>query len=76
MTKTAVVALGGNALTRKGQAGTCEEMTANAAEMAASVGAVIQAGWRVMIVHGNGRHPHRTRPGPPDRSGWPRWPRG
>jgi carbamate kinase len=54
MTKTAVVALGGNALTRKGQAGTCEEMTANAAEMAASVGAVIQAGWRVMIVHGNG----------------------
>jgi carbamate kinase len=54
MTKTAVVALGGNALTRPGQAGTCEEMTAAAAEMAACVNEVIEAGWRVVIVHGNG----------------------
>jgi carbamate kinase len=54
MTKTAVVALGGNALTRPGQAGTCEEMMAAAAEMAACVNEVIEAGWRVVIVHGNG----------------------
>jgi carbamate kinase len=54
MTKTAVVALGGNALTRPGQAGTCEEMLASAMEMAASVNEVIEAGWRVVMVHGNG----------------------
>lgn len=54
MTKTAVVALGGNALTLPGQAGTCEEMLASAAAMAASINEVIAAGWRVVIVHGNG----------------------
>jgi carbamate kinase len=54
MTRTAVVALGGNALTRTGQSGTCEEMLANAAVMASAVNDVIEAGWRVVIVHGNG----------------------
>src|SRR5262249_48256607 len=54
MSKTAVVALGGNALTRPGQTGTAEEMLSSAAEMAASVNEVIQAGWRVVLVHGNG----------------------
>jgi len=54
MTKTAVVALGGNALTRLGQSGTAKEMAANAAAMAACVNDVIEAGWRVVIVHGNG----------------------
>jgi carbamate kinase len=54
MTKTAVVALGGNALTRVGQAGTYDEMTANAAVMATAVNDVLEAGWRVVIVHGNG----------------------
>ncbi|HEX4656890.1 MAG TPA: carbamate kinase [Streptosporangiaceae bacterium] len=54
MTKTAVVALGGNALTRPGQAGTYEEMLASATEMASSINEVIEAGWRVVIVHGNG----------------------
>ena len=54
MTKTAVVALGGNALTLPGQAGTCEEMLGSAAAMAAAVNEVIEAGWRLVIVHGNG----------------------
>ena len=54
MTKTAVVALGGNALTRLGQFGTAEELAANAAAMAACVNDVLEAGWRVVIVHGNG----------------------
>ena len=54
MTKIAVVALGGNALTRLGQSGTAAEMAGNAAAMAASVNDVIEAGWRVVIVHGNG----------------------
>jgi carbamate kinase len=54
MTKTAVVALGGNALTQLGQSGTAEEMACNAAAMAACVNDVIEAGWRVVMVHGNG----------------------
>src|SRR5262245_62821602 len=54
MTKTAVIALGGNALTRAGQPGTHDEMLANAAGMAAAVNDVVEAGWRVVIVHGNG----------------------
>jgi carbamate kinase len=54
MAKTAVVALGGNALTLPGQAGTCEEMLTRATDMAASINGIIEAGWRVVVVHGNG----------------------
>jgi len=54
MTKIAVVALGGNALTMAGQSGTYDEMMANAAAMATAVNEVLEAGWRVVIVHGNG----------------------
>jgi carbamate kinase len=54
MTKIAVVALGGNALTQAGQPGTYDEMMTNAAAMAAAIDDVIGAGWRVVIVHGNG----------------------
>jgi carbamate kinase len=54
MTKTAVVALGGNALTLPGQAGRCEEMLARAVEMATAITEVMDAGWRVVVVHGNG----------------------
>jgi carbamate kinase len=54
MTKTAVIALGGNALTRAGQPGTVHDMAGSAAAMAAPVNDVIEAGWRVVIVHGNG----------------------
>ena len=54
MSKIAVVALGGNALTRAGQSGTHDEMMANAAAMATAVNDVLEAGWRVVIVHGNG----------------------
>jgi carbamate kinase len=54
MGRTAVIALGGNAFTRAGQAGTYEEQEANALVMAKSVMALLRAGWRVVIVHGNG----------------------
>jgi carbamate kinase len=54
MTKIAVVALGGNALTRTGQSGTYDEVVANAAAMATAVNDVLEAGWRAVIVHGNG----------------------
>ncbi|HEX7275781.1 MAG TPA: carbamate kinase [Acidimicrobiales bacterium] len=54
MAKTAVVALGGNALTREGQAGTYDELQANATQMARSVCSLLRTGWRVVLVHGNG----------------------
>lgn len=54
MSKTAVVALGGNAFTLADQAGTYDEKCANAAAMAVAVKGIIDAGWRVVIVHGNG----------------------
>ena len=54
MTKITVVALGGNALTRPGQSGTYDEMMTNATAMAAAVNDVMEAGWRVVIAHGNG----------------------
>lgn len=52
--RTVVVALGGNVLTREGQAGTHEEQAANAHQMARSVARIIDADWRVVITHGNG----------------------
>ena len=54
MSKIAVVALGGNALTREGQRGTQEEQYENARAMARSVRSLIRQGWRIIIVHGNG----------------------
>ncbi len=54
MAKTAVVALGGNALIREGQTGTYSEQEANATAMAKSVCSLLRTGWRVVLVHGNG----------------------
>lgn len=54
MTKTAVLALGGNALTREHEQGTIEEQYANALVMAKSVRSLIRSGWGIVIVHGNG----------------------
>ncbi|MGH7746462.1 MAG: carbamate kinase [Candidatus Dormibacteria bacterium] len=54
MARIAVIALGGNAFTRAGQAGTYEEQEANAQGMARSVMALLRSGWGVVIVHGNG----------------------
>lgn len=54
MPRTVVVALGGNAITRATQAGTHAEQAANAGAMAATVCALHNAGWSVIVVHGNG----------------------
>jgi carbamate kinase len=54
MAKTAIVAVGGNALIRQGQAGTYAEQEANATAMAKSVCSLLRTGWRVVLVHGNG----------------------
>jgi carbamate kinase len=53
-TGTAVVAVGGNALTRPDQLGTAEEIAANAAGMAAALAGLVRAGRHVAVVHGNG----------------------
>jgi carbamate kinase len=52
--RTAVVALGGNALIEAGQSGTYDDQRANAATMAAPICTLLDAGWRVVVVHGNG----------------------
>lgn len=49
-----MVALGGNALIAEGQPGTYEDQRANAAAMAVPICALLDAGWRVVVVHGNG----------------------
>jgi carbamate kinase len=54
MRRTVVVALGGNAFVREGQRGTYAEQCGNALAMAHSANALIQSGWNVAIVHGNG----------------------
>jgi carbamate kinase len=51
---TAVLALGGNALTRENQKGTIEEQYRNALTMARSVRSLVRKGWRIIVVHGNG----------------------
>ncbi|MHA6782442.1 carbamate kinase [Pseudonocardia saturnea] len=54
MPRTAVVALGGNAIIRAGQAGTHAEQAANARSMAHAICELRDAGWVVVVVHGNG----------------------
>jgi carbamate kinase len=54
MPQTVVVAVGGNAITRSGQSGTYEEQAENAAGMATAICDLRAAGWRVVVVHGNG----------------------
>lgn len=52
--KVAVVAVGGNALTREDQPGTAQQIGDNAAAMAAGICALADAGWQLVVVHGNG----------------------
>ena len=52
--RTAVVAVGGNALTLPDQRGSAEEIAVNAAGMAAALAELVRAGHRVAVVHGNG----------------------
>jgi carbamate kinase len=54
VTKVAVVALGGNAFTVEGQSGTHDEQAANASAMAACLIELLDEGWHLAVVHGNG----------------------
>lgn len=52
--KTIVIALGGNALIRRGQAGTISEQLANLDKAMEQVARLARHGYRLVITHGNG----------------------
>lgn len=52
--RSAVIAIGGNALIGEGQQGTIAEQFENARGMAGHVAALVADGWRVVLTHGNG----------------------
>jgi carbamate kinase len=54
MNRGAVVAIGGNALISDGQQGTIEEQFGNARAAAEQVATLVEAGYRVVVTHGNG----------------------
>ena len=54
VTRTAVVAVGGNALTASHQRGTAAEIAENAVGMAGCLAELAAAGWQLAVVHGNG----------------------
>lgn len=51
---TAVVAIGGNSLVKPGERGTLEEQRANLSATCEGIAAVMAAGYRVVVTHGNG----------------------
>ncbi|MCB2204947.1 carbamate kinase [bacterium] len=54
MSRTALIAIGGNSLIRAGERGTIDEQLANAHATARSLAAMVKQGWRIVITHGNG----------------------
>ena len=54
MSKTALIAVGGNSLIRAGEKGTIEEQLANAQRTAAAIAGLVRGGFRLVITHGNG----------------------
>ena len=54
MVDRVVVALGGNALLRRGAEDTFEEMYRSARSAAEQVADIAAAGWEVVLTHGNG----------------------
>jgi carbamate kinase len=49
-----LIAIGGNSLIRDGQRGTIAEQFENSGTTARQIGALVTAGWQVVITHGNG----------------------
>jgi carbamate kinase len=54
MTRTILIAVGGNSLIRAGEKGTIAEQLANTRRTAAEVIALVRAGYHLIITHGNG----------------------
>ena len=52
--RIAVVAVGGNALTREGEAGTYAQQWRNATKVAGAICRLVEAGYRAVLIHGNG----------------------
>lgn len=52
--KTIVIALGGNALQKKGGEATAQAQLQVVQETATQLLDIVKAGWRMVIVHGNG----------------------
>ena len=52
--RSAVVAVGGNALTAEGERGTAEQIAANAGRMATCLAELAAGGWQLAVAHGNG----------------------
>ncbi|MBF5058772.1 carbamate kinase [Candidatus Neptunochlamydia vexilliferae] len=52
--ETILVALGGNALQRRGEKGSIEELLAHAKKTSESLAELVEAGYRLIITHGNG----------------------
>src|SRR5712692_5982934 len=54
MPRSAVIAIGGNALIAEGERGTIDEQFGNARAAAGDVATLVEAGWQVVVTHGNG----------------------
>jgi carbamate kinase len=54
MERSAVIAIGGNALILDGQKGSIAEQFANATETASHIATLVADGWQVVVTHGNG----------------------
>ena len=54
MSKTALIAVGGNSLIKAGERGTLEEQYENARATSEAIVQMISRGWDVVITHGNG----------------------
>jgi carbamate kinase len=54
MERSAVIAIGGNALILDGQRGTIAEQFENATVTSRHIAALVADGWRVVVTHGNG----------------------
>ncbi|MBR9975019.1 MAG: carbamate kinase [Bacteroidetes bacterium] len=54
MSRTALIAIGGNSLIRAGERGTIDEQLANAHATARALASMVARGWRIVITHGNG----------------------
>ena len=54
ISKTALVAVGGNSLIRAGEKGTITEQLANTRQTAVAIVGLIRMGYRLVITHGNG----------------------
>ena len=54
MNKTAIIALGGNALSQKGQTGSIHEQFANTRESLTEIIEFVRQGYNLCLTHGNG----------------------